>query len=649
MAQKDSSTYSVEQERYKALIKACAALFVALTADLLAVAFVHAFHAPWWAWAPFPLFVLVAKAAFWNHFLFRHRADIPPPAECSRRMRIVGNEVILGICVIVAWQVWLIQWSTPETLLLLSLCLAGQVVFLLFGLLHLRAASLIAAGVCVVGTLIVAANAGSNVGGVALLLGGGLAGLAYVAYDHHRDFIHLFSSRLSLQRKAEEILALSEENFRIANTDMLTEIGNRRRCFRDLDRALDEAGQAGRPVAFGIIDLDGFKTVNDCNGHLVGDRLLRAMAERLQTGLSGHGEVYRLGGDEFALILGEDDEARLLAIGQTIIETVHTPIQVGELRLMLGCSVGFAAFPKAAQTATELYDRADYALFHAKRTGRMRPVVFSAEHERSVRENALVERTLLAANLDEELYLTFQPIVDSSRNRTLLLECLARWQSPVLGLVSPGKFIVVAENSGFISTITPILLRKALEAVKQWPEDVGISFNLSGHDIVSSDKVMNLIGLLARSGVSPRRVEFEVTETALMMNLDEALANIHHLKAAGVRISLDDFGTGYSSLSQIQKLPLDKIKVDGSFVRDLASSEASRKIISSVSALSRDLSLSCVVEGVETQEQLDILQGIGCSLIQGYFFSKPMREDQVQDFLDRQLGLVPTAEAASVA
>lgn len=645
----ESSTHSVEQERYKALIKAGASMFVALSADLMAVAVVHAVHTPWWAWAPFPLVVIVAKAVFWNHVLFRHRHVIPSPAECSRLMRIIGIEVIVGMSLIVAWQVWLTRWSTPETLLLLSLCMGGQMVFLLFGLLHLRAASVVSAGVCVAGMLLIAEGAGSNIGGVVVLLGGGLAGLAFIAYVHYADFVHLASSRLSLARKAEEILALSEENFRIANTDMLTEIGNRRRCFRDLDRALEDAGKAGRPVAFGIIDLDGFKTVNDSNGHLVGDRLLRAMAERLQAGLASHGEVYRLGGDEFALILGEDDEERLLAIGQSIIETVHTPIQIGELRLMLGCSVGFAAFPKAAQTATELYDRADYALFHAKRTGRLKPVVFSEEHERSVRENALVERTLRAANLEEELFLTFQPIVDSGRNRTLLLECLARWQSPVLGFVSPGKFIVVAENSGFISTITPILLRKALEAVKQWPEDVGISFNLSGHDIVSSEKVMNLIGILGRSGVSPKRVEFEVTETALMMNLDQALANIHHLKAAGVRISLDDFGTGYSSLSQIQKLPLDKIKVDGSFVRDLAESEASRKIVSSVSALSRDLSLSCVVEGVETQEQLDILQGIGCSLIQGYFFSKPMREDQVQDFLDRQLGLVSKVEAASVA
>ncbi len=178
-----------------------------------------------------------------------------------------------------------------------------------------------------------------------------------------------------------------------------------------------------------------------------------------------------------------------------------------------------------------------------------------------------------------------------------------------------------------------MLLKKALEAVRQWPEEVGISFNLSGHDITAADKVKRLLALVEDSGISPERIEFEVTETALMMNIDEALANIHLLKAAGARIALDDFGTGYSSLSQIQKLPLDKIKVDGSFVRDLEGNEASRKIVSSVRALSRDLNLSCVVEGVETKEQLDILNGIGCNLIQGYYYSKPMPELQVEGFL----------------
>lgn len=646
------SGQSVEQASFEALAGICTAMFVALCADTAAVAAVHATVAPWWAWALFPPLYLIPKGLFWYILLQRRRHDVPSTEQCVRTMRLISIELPLGMTLLVAWQVWIGQWATPDMRLLLALCMGGQMVFVLFGLQHVRVASILAAISCVVGMLLVAAGAGTHIWGVVTLLTGGVAGLAYIAHHNFNDFVKLVRSRLTLETRAAEIVALSEQNFRIANTDMLTEIGNRRSCFHDLEKALIAARDHQQPLTLGIIDLDGFKSVNDSHGHVVGDRLLRAMAERLQSALAGVADVYRLGGDEFALIIAnEHDEARLLAIGESIITQVGKAIRVGELRLQLGCSIGFAAFPRMAENGDDLYARADYALFHAKRTGRMKPVVFSEEHERDVREAALLERTLRAADLETELYLQFQPIVDSSKHTTLLLECLARWESPVLGPVSPGKFIVVAEQCGYISALTPVLLDKALRAIKQWPDEVGISFNLSGHDIVTAEKVTRLIDILHKSGVPPRRVEFEVTETALMMNLDEALANIHRLKATGARISLDDFGTGYSSLSQIQKLPLDKIKVDGSFVRDLADNEASQKIVRSVSALSRDLSLSCVVEGVETQQQLDILNEMGCSLIQGYFFSKPMREVDVGAFLSDQaatrgLRLVSDRDAA---
>ena len=635
---------SLEQSRFRALAHICPALFVALCAVVGAVSFVHAGSAPWWSWALVAPFFLLPKGVFWFTLLHRRRNAVPPAETCRRTLRIVGIELVIGMSLIVGWEVWLSQWSTPDSLLLLALCMGGQMVFMLFGLLHLRIASILSACACVVGMLVIAGRVGGDMAGVVVLLCGGVAGLVYVAYSHYNGFARLVKSRLAVEAKTAEVLtknveisALADQNFRIANTDMLTEIGNRRSCFRDLEQALETAQASQNMLSFAIIDLDGFKTVNDSNGHLVGDRLLRAMAERLRTLVASYGEVYRLGGDEFAFIVSDGDPDRLSAIGDEIIQAVQQPIEVGDLRLTLGCSVGFATFPTKAENATDLYDRADYALFHAKRTGRSKAVVFDDEHERSVRETASIERALRDADLETEFYLTFQPIVDSHKDRTLLLECLARWQSPSLGFVSPGRFIVVAEQSGFISTLTPVLLEKALRAIRQWPDEVGISFNLSGHDIVAPEKVLNLIAILMRSGVSPRRVEFEVTETAIMMNLDQALANLHLLKGTGARISLDDFGTGYSSLSQ--KLPLDKIKVDGSFVRDLESNEASRKIVSSVSALSRDLALSCVVEGVETREQLDILQTIGCSLIQGYFYSKPMREEDVSQFLDRQSDL----------
>ncbi len=629
---------SVEQARFHALARIWPALYVALVGDMLAVALVHAPSAPWWACFILPG-VLVPKALIWAVRWYRKRNIIPSDEDCTKALRFLGWEIGAWIAVIVGWEAYISQWGNTETLVVLMLCMAGQMVFILFGLLQLRGASLVSGAFCALGLMYLGSTIGSLQGALAIaaVLTFGFAGLALVARAYFSDFSSLVSSRLTLEAKAQEIQALSEKNFALANTDALTDIGNRRSCFHDLEKALETSARTGRPLAFGILDLDGFKAVNDSNGHVVGDRLLHAMAARVRTTLGSRGHVYRLGGDEFAfIIVGEDAPEHLLQIGNDLIASVHSPIQVGELRLLLGGSIGFASCPRNADNAEDLYDKADYALFHAKRTGRLKTVVFDEEHERSVRQTALIERSLRSADLEAEFFLTFQPIVDSHQDRTMLLECLARWQSPTLGFVSPGQFIVVAEQSGFISTLTPVLLEKALRAAKQWPEEVGISFNLSGHDIVAPEKVLNLIAILMRSGISPRRVEFEVTETAIMMNLDQALANLHLLKNTGARISLDDFGTGYSSLSQIQKLPLDKIKVDGSFVRDLESNEASRKIVSSVSALSRDLALACVVEGVETREQLDILQGIGCSLIQGYFYSKPMREADVGAFLDQQ-------------
>ena len=640
MTDRPHAIQSLDQARFHALANMWPAMYLALCAVVVSVSFIHSGFAPWWGVVAATPIILLPTGVLWYTQLYRYRKNIPSPEVCQRTLRIIGVGLILEKSALVAWEVWLAQWSTPEALLLLALCMGGQMVFTLFGLLHLRGASVFATLVCVFGMVAIAERTGSGVFALLVLLGGGVGGLTYVALRHYRDFAKLVTSRLAVEAKNTEITALSEDNYRIANTDMLTDIGNRRRCFRDLEEALTKAREEGRSVSFAIIDLDGFKTVNDSHGHVVGDRLLHAMARRLEDILKSQGEVYRLGGDEFAFIVTSGlDRDELQTVGDEVIAAVNEPIHINEMRLLIGCSIGFATFPDKADSVMELYDRADYALFNAKRTGRMKAMIFSDEHERDVRETALLERTLREADLEAEFYLTFQPIVDSTEDRTLLLECLARWDSPVLGFVSPGRFIVAAEQSGFISTLTPVLLKKALEAIKQWPEDVGISFNLSGHDIVSAEKVLALIGLLMKSGVSPSRVEFEVTETALMMNLEEALANIHRLKATGVRISLDDFGTGYSSLSQIQKLPLDKIKVDGSFVRNLADSEASRKIVSSVSALSRDLSLSCVVEGVETREQLDILHGIGCHLIQGYFYSKPMREADVDAFLQGQSNL----------
>ena len=232
--------------------------------------------------------------------------------------------------------------------------------------------------------------------------------------------------------------------------------------------------------------------------------------------------------------------------------------------------------------------------------------------------------------------LAFQPIVDAASARTTGFEVLARWRSPKLGLVSPSAFIPAAERIGVIRTLTRVLLVKALAAARTWPEDIRMSFNLSAHDICSPDGILPLISVIHASGVPPRRIEFEITETAVTFDFVHAEQSISALKAIGCGISLDDFGTGYSSLSHVHRLPLDKLKVDRSFVHDVNANPISHKIIKSLTGLCADMEISCVVEGVETKEQLDSLCRLGADYIQGYYFAEPMPADAVLGFLTRE-------------
>lgn len=246
------------------------------------------------------------------------------------------------------------------------------------------------------------------------------------------------------------------------------------------------------------------------------------------------------------------------------------------------------------------------------------------------------------ADLDAEMAVFFQPIVDIKTNETRSFEALARWNSPVLGRVSPGLFIPVAERIGLVNQLSRVLLRKALAVAATWPEEIGLSFNLSTHDISSSESVAAIVGIILSSGVDPSRLDLEITETAVMYDFTQAKAAIEIFKLLGCGIALDDFGTGYSSLSQLHALPLTKIKIDRSFVSDLDKNPASYKIVKSLLALSPDMGLGCVIEGVETREELAELEKLGGRLVQGYYFSPPVGAAETKKFLP-QSGLAQSA------
>lgn len=445
-------------------------------------------------------------------------------------------------------------------------------------------------------------------------------------WRHFDDFAALVDAKARLVAEQRERRHLSDENERLANLDSLTGQPNRRRFMAELDAAVS----SGAPFVVGLIGLDGFKAVNDLHGHAVGDELLIEASYRLCATCDEDVLVARVGGDEFGILIpGEPSEKDLLVIGGALCETLQVPFTLGDVTAQVSGSIGFAAFPTAGLSAEALFERADHALCHAKTTRPGTAVIFSDEHETEIREFSRLEQALRHADFDAEFSLAYQPIHDIHNGRTVSFEALARWNSPTVGVIAPTDFIPVAERINVIGRLTEILLRKALADAKHWTEATGLSFNLSVQDVVNADAVLRIISTIMASGIDPKRIDLEVTETALMRDFDQACDGLEALRRLGVRISLDDFGSGYSSLSHLHRLPVDRIKIDRSFVQDLGRLEISRDILVTMANLCRNLKLSCVVEGVETEAQLNILHELGFTTIQGYYFGTPMLPETI--------------------
>ncbi|UTD26582.1 bifunctional diguanylate cyclase/phosphodiesterase [Bradyrhizobium sp. WD16] len=638
--------------QFKAFVKQVPLLYFILVTNSLAVCFTFAPLAPAWQSVAIPVALsafCVVRMVWWLQ-----QGDVPrSDEEVLRYLRLTNRLGVVLAASFVCWGLSLYPYGDAFAKGQVAFYVALTVIGCIFCLMHLRSAAL---GV----TLVV------NVPYVVFFFLQGEPTLKAVAINHalvsaamitvlfiyYRDFADLVASRKTLIAKQAETQALSDENFHLANRDALTELPNRRRFFADLHGAFTAAETAGTRLAVGIIDLDGFKPVNDTYGHTVGDRVLIEAGRRIAEACAGFCAcrvlLARLGGDEFGLVIcGDPTEDDLLALGRAIGDPVRLPYQLDGAHAAISCSIGFALYPSAADTEEALYECADYALYHAKRHQRGHAVIFSAEHEAQIRSRGIIEHLLQAADLGAEMSLAFQPIVDAATERTEAFEVLARWNNPKLGPVSPGDFIPAAERVGLIGSLTQVLLEKALAAVKTWPDHIRMSFNLSAQDICSPDGVLQLIATVHGSGVPPRRIDFEITETAVAFDFAQAQQAVTALKTIGCGVSLDDFGTGYSSLSHVHCLPLDKIKIDRSFVADINDNAVSNKIVKSLASLCADMDLTCVAEGVETREQLDSLRRLGCDLIQGYYFAKPMPADAVAGYLAREAQKSALAAAAA--
>nr|WP_276082346.1 EAL domain-containing protein [Methylobacterium sp. GC_Met_2] len=422
-----------------------------------------------------------------------------------------------------------------------------------------------------------------------------------------------------------DISRRKEAEARIAHMalyDALTGLPNRNLFRERLDQALSRANLAPNRHAVLALDLDHFKIVNDTYGHLAGDRVLRLVAERIHSAVSDADTVARFGGDEFAVILSDiDGEVGVRQVCERIIAAVDEPLQLDGIVIDIGVSVGAALLSDDHASAEGVFQRADMALFRAKVASRNTYRMYEAEaHARTA------TRSLLAIDMKEairrgDFFLVYQPIIDVTTRAIVSFEALMRWQHPVHGLISPGEFIPVAEDTGLIVPLGIWALREACTEALNWPASVRVSVNVSAVQFRGGLEEA-VVAALSATGLPARRLKLEVTESLLMQNPEQAVGVLHRLRALGVRLALDDFGTGYSSLSYLRRFPFDKIKIDRSFIRDIADPDAAA-IVRAVVSIGERLGMGIVAEGVETVEQLELVRREGCTEVQGYIFSKP--------------------------
>ncbi|MGY8708164.1 EAL domain-containing protein [Bradyrhizobium sp. 18BD] len=429
-----------------------------------------------------------------------------------------------------------------------------------------------------------------------------------------RDGYLVAVADITERRKAEARIAY------MAHHDGLTDLPNREYFQDRLKQALDQA--AGKRVGVLYIDLDLFKNINDSFGHPSGDRLLKEVAERLTTAVRGANLAARLGGDEFAVILAADvspNEAS--ACATLLIDMLKAPYDIDGQEMVIGASIGIALSPGDGVTSEELMRNADMALYRAKSDGGGVHHFFEREMDLQAQKRRDMELDLRRAFANGEFELHYQPLVSIASDRISGFESLLRWRHPDKGMISPAEFIPVAEDIGLISQLGEWVLREACAEAVKWPSDVKVAVNLSPAQFRSRNLVQVVISALARSGLSPKRLELEITESIFLAETDANLAILHQLRELGIGISMDDFGTGYSSLSYLRSFPFDKIKIDRSFVKDLAQRPDCGAIVRAISGLGRSLNITTTAEGVETEDQLDWLRAEGCNEVQGFLFS----------------------------
>jgi len=421
----------------------------------------------------------------------------------------------------------------------------------------------------------------------------------------------------------------------MAHHDALTDLPNRVLLRDRLEHELKRV-KRGECLAVLCLDLDQFKSVNDALGHPIGDELLKLVAERLRGCTREPDTVARLGGDEFAIIMtqmGQPTDAA--ALSKRIRESVIKPYQIEGHQIVTDISIGISVAPFDAIEPDPLLRNADMALYGAKADGRGTYRFFEPEMNTRMKARRELEMDLRKALVGKEFELHYQPLVNLQNNEVNGFEALLRWNHPRRGLISPADFIPVAEETGLIIPLGEWVLKAACYEAVDWPDHIKIAVNLSPAQLNNRNLLNVVKGALAETGMPPHRLQLEITETVLLQNTFATLATLHELRKLGIQVALDDFGTGYSSLSYLRSFPFDKIKIDRSFIQDIANGAEPKAIVEAVANLAKSLKMASTAEGVETHQQREMLQSIGCTEMQGYLFSRARPANEIRQYFDQ--------------
>lgn len=454
-----------------------------------------------------------------------------------------------------------------------------------------------------------------------------LVSVSFVVMDGQNISICVIQD-ISDRKTAEEKITY------LAYHDTLTGLPNR---FMFTEK-LKQFVRSHRQIAVLFIDLDQFKMINDTRGHTIGDQLLQQVAKRLVNCVRKEDIVARIGGDEFTVILLTKTKTEIAQVAEKIVTEVRTPFYIGDSEFYIRASIGISLYPTDGENIETLIKSSDIAMYRSKELGGNTYEFFTSFMNRTLEERVNLEQLLQTALANDEFVLYYQPQIDLRTGNIIGAEALIRWVHPHRGLIPPDQFIPIAEETGLIVPIGDWALRTACIQAKKWNREyhhpVHLAVNLSVKQFIADNIVANVDRIIRETGLNPNLLELELTESIFLQNNESMVATMNQFRELGVQISIDDFGTGYSSLAYLKNFPIDSLKIDRSFIKNLPEDKKNTAIISAVIALARNLGIKSIAEGIETREQLNFVEMEGCDLAQGYYFSRPLPEDQMNDLLD---------------